>query len=117
MSTILFENYQVNNSINEVKLSVNVGHGQPSTTTYYVGNTLVETIHHSFDSKVLGTNKDLKGSQLSCITVVHDFQTITNETSVTLQIDGGKEKFRQLMQKKVSNHGDVVIYIAKISFV
>lgn len=116
MSTSLSKFYRVRNE-DTVTLKITIGHGQVGTTSVNLaGKDLVSGHKNSLNLPIPDPGKELNGKTLFCSTIVADVRTETSETSVTYELKGGVNPFKQMLQESVDSEGDVVFYAATFRF-
>ena len=116
MSTSLSNFYRVRNE-DTVTLKITIGHGQVGTTSVNLaGNDLVSGHKNSLNLRIPGSGKELNGKTLFCSTIVADVRTETNETSVTYEVSGGVNPFKQTLQERVDSEEDIVFYTGIFRF-
>lgn len=115
MNTSLSKLYRVGKG-DKVTLKITIGYAQVGTTTVNLGsNKLVSDQKNTFELPI-GSGEDLNGKTLYCSTIVADIQKETNQTSVTYELTGGPQGFKQTLQESVENEGAVVFYTATFRF-
>lgn len=117
MCTTIVDFYRLNNSENNIRMDLTVGHGQESASDLSVDSLTDEkAIKNSF-TRTLGTNKTLKGKTLRCVTTVNDIQQVTDQTSILLELNGGIGQYSQSRNKAADPPGSVVSYLIIIYFI
>jgi len=106
--------YSVNDTDDKVTLTLNMSDGDSSVTNINLlpGEPgIVGSL-----TRLLGTNKGLKGQTLTVTTLVIELSG-NDDTSMTIVINGGKEKYSHKSEKSVIGQGDSVLYTADIAFI
>lgn len=117
MSTQLTKLYRVKPT-SEIKLVITIGHAQQGLTTAYLeSDKIVNEKKNSLEIILPEKGKDLKGKTLFCSTTVIDVVTETNETSVTYELLGGRQDFKQVLQESVDKEHGVKHYVATFLFI
>ncbi len=108
--------YDLNDSSGKVTLEVNIGFGQPAASRVFVDFEPVGGQKLNDFSVELGSNQSLKDKKLIINTTVWDLQDATDQTSITIKLNGGKQPYERTAMCSVSEQGGVAIYITTIYF-
>ncbi|MFH1861807.1 MAG: hypothetical protein ABH878_03245, partial [bacterium] len=71
----------------------------------------------SLPPKAVGKGSNLIGKVLNCTTTVTDIVPETNDTSITYELTGGIDPFRQTLQTTAPRAGGVIFYTAQFYFI
>jgi hypothetical protein len=103
--------YEINNSEDEISLSMSVGKGQISSTTIFFNHQILETgIENGFRNKLIGKNRLLNNSILAVDITVKDVNPTTNDTLIDIKLSGGATDQHQRYSETAQKDGDLVHY-------
>lgn len=97
-----------------VLLTVTIGQAQLGASLALLDQEELEG--RAFNRKFLGTGDSLTGRTLQIITMVSDVRKQTNRTSVKYELTGGMTPLHFEAADNVDEEGDMVLYLATISF-
>ena len=113
------ELYQIKkDSDDPIKLSITIGHGQLGVTRIYKGvNPVAPDMVGSFTDFNVGSNSELADQNRKIDISVEDVNPITDETSVTIKLEGGAEdKTYELKPIIVEESGGYAFYFTVFYF-
>lgn len=93
-NTIIYDVYDSGNEV--VIITIEIGNGQIGSSIVKIENNNLGDFENSFSLEI-GKNKDLKGKQLSIITMIHDINPSSDKIEMSIQIEGGKNIHNQVI--------------------
>jgi hypothetical protein len=99
----------------EVTLNATVGQGQKGHTEMFLDGKLLPC--KAEQACRLGTGNSLAGKKLRIVSVVTDTNPMTNATSVTYDLGGGKEDRSYVLAFTVAKERETVDYVATFKFI
>jgi hypothetical protein len=116
MSTVLSKFFRVRPE-DQIFLKITIGHAQIGTTMVSLaGEQLASDQRDSFKIALPKDGKELAGKSLFCSTIVTDVRSETNQTSVTYELIGGENPWKQTLSETVESENDSIFYVATIKF-
>lgn len=103
--------YVLDNSLNEMMLSMSVGKGQLSSATISLNALSLETgIQNGFKNRVIGKNLELDNAVLILDVTVVDNNPNTNDTMIDVKLAGGLMEQHQRFSETADKDGGIVHY-------
>ena len=115
MGKAIFDIYELGKQ-DSVTLKVDILYGQVANSRVYLDGKFLKEFEDSFTFKVPGTGETLHKKKLFCSTIVSDINIQTNNTGVTLKLEGGFDPYSKTREETVASHGDTAEYTAEFKF-
>lgn len=102
---------RISDENSNILISVKSGFGQPSDTIASVDGKRVFQEFNSFENRVLGPAKDLKGAEISIHTMVQDRNDNSDRFDIEIRVkeSAGSGKAKMIYKAEASGSGETVL--------
>ncbi len=113
-----YDEYRVNNSADDVFLSIYPGAtGQSAVSDIFLeADPPKKGIAGTIEDHKLGSNKSLNGRELEVYTAITDREGPPDLVSFDFRLKGGPDAYKYKMERTVTSQGDTVVFKITIFF-